>query len=470
MALASVWLQAALALPALAAQEAAGASPVPELAIVEVSVVPLDGAPVLEHRTVIIRGGLIAALGASAELAVPSGALEIDGRGRYLLPGLADMHVHVWDERDLFLFVANGVTTVRNMFGSPQHLEWRRRIEAGELVGPQLYTAGPIIDGTPPVWPGSTVLTDPAAAAGVVREQRAAGYDFLKPYARLSSDCYDALAAAAREQGLRLMGHVPEAIDLEHALAQGQATIEHLDGWAEAARAGDSPPGEKISFRNEHLAWEHLDPELEARLARRVREAGAWCCPTLVVLQKWVQGDGATELLARPEMRYASPILRAAWAPESPWNYLKNLPEDLVAGVRGSVERRKLAVRALRDAGAGILAGTDMGNPYVLPGFALHEELANLVAAGLTPCEALRAASANAAECMQASDRWGTIAAGRRADLILVEANPLADVANAARRAGVVLHGRWYPEDELRAELERRAQELAPPPGETAPK
>jgi hypothetical protein len=439
-------------------------SPSPVLAFEHVSVVPMEREVVLADQTVVVRDGVVAALGPAGEVTVPPEALRIDGRGRFLMPGLADMHVHVWDENDLFLFVANGVTTVRNMFGAPMHLEWRARIEPGELVGPQIYTAGPIIDGKPAVWPGSTELVDPDQAAEVVAEQKAAGYDFLKPYARLTRECYEALAVTAEEQGMRLMGHVPEALTIHDVLEAGQHTIEHMGGWAEATQRADSPY-RTIDFRTESMSWQAVDAERVAKLAQEVRAAGAWNCPTLIVFQKWAKGEAAEALAARPEMRYVSPYMRLAWAPGSPSNYLTSLPDAAVEASNKAVPAMQRALAALRDAckGAahgGILLGTDMGNPFVVAGFGLHEELANLAAAGLTPYEALRAGTYDAARCMEEATEWGSIAVGRRADLLLLSSNPLEDVANAAKRVGVVLHGRWFAEEELHAELERRALEF----------
>jgi len=431
------------------------------LVIEHVSVIPMDGeGRVLADQTVIVRDGTIVGLApADDATALPAGALRIDGHGRFLMPGLADMHVHVWDENDLFLFVANGVTTVRNMFGAPLQLEWRARIERRELVGPRIYTAGPIIDGKPAVWPGSVELVDPDQAAELVAAQKAAGYDFLKPYARLTRECYEALAIAGEEQGMRLMGHVPEVLGLHDVLEAGQATIEHLGGFAEAAQRAGSP-FRTIDFTTESRAWREIDEARLAALAKEVRAAGTWNCPTLVVMQKWTQGEAARALLARPEMRFVSPAMRAHWDPESPQNYLASMPAAAVQAAHDKLPFEQRAVRALADAGAGLLLGTDMGNPFVLAGFTLHEELAYLVGAGLTPYQALRAGTSDAARCMGAEEEWGSIALGRRADLVLLAANPLDDVSNAAKRVGVVLRGRWFPEEELRAELERRALEF----------
>ncbi|MBL8767974.1 MAG: amidohydrolase family protein [Planctomycetes bacterium] len=428
----------------------------PTLAIEHVAVIPMDREVVLADQTVIVVDGRITTIGAAAEVAVPDGATRIDGRKRFLMPGLADMHVHVWDENDLYLFVANGVTTVRNMFGAPRHLDWRTRIEAGELIGPRIYTAGPIVDGEPAVWPGSIELTDPDDADGVAKEQKDAGYDFLKPYSRLTPDNYDALVAAGKKHGLPLMGHTPVALGLGDVIDAGQTSVEHLDGFSEAAQRGDSP-FKTVDGRTDIPAWKTIDEARLAPIARAMRDAKVWNCPTLVVLQKWAQGDDAAALLARPEMRFVSPFIRAGWEPTSPMNYLAKLPASYVTAAHEALPFQQKAVRALRDAGAGIVAGTDMGNPFVIAGFALHEELAYLVGAGLTPYEALRAATADAARCMKAENDWGTIAVGRRADLVLLSANPLDDVTNAALRVGVVLHGRWLTEDTMRTELERRA-------------
>ena len=440
----------------------AQAAPAPPLAIEHVALVPMDREVVLEDHTVLVRDGRIAALGPADALELPEDAQRIDGRGRFLMPGLADMHVHAWDESDLLLFVANGVTTVRNLFGAPLHLEWRARIERGELVGPRIYTAGPIIDGKPAVWPGSVELTDPDQAIEVVAAQKEAGYDFLKPYALLTPECYEALVLAGDELGLPLMGHVPEALTLAEVLAAGQRTIEHLGGWAEAAQRAGSPFA-RVDFTSETRARQELDEARLDALAAECAAADAWNCPTLVVLSKWKKGEAAEALLARPEMRYVSPSSKAAWAPDSPRNYLTRLPQLAIDAANASVARMQRVLPHVRDAwrargAGGLLLGTDMGNPHVVAGFALHEELALFVASGLSPFEALRAGTADAARCMGAQDEWGTLAVGRRADLVLLAGNPLENVAHAREPLGVVLRGRWMPGDELRAELERRAR------------
>jgi imidazolonepropionase-like amidohydrolase len=357
------------------------------------------------------------------------------------MPGLVDMHVHTWMESDQVLFLANGVTTVRNMFGSPLHLRWRDEIERGERLGPTIVTAGPIVDGDPPVWPGSRVVTTPDEARAAVREQAEAGYDFVKAYARLPAEAYDALLAAAAETGLPVDGHVPDAVGVERVLASDQRTLEHLLGYG-LVLAVEGTEGDLLA--RELAAWSALDEERVERWARRTQEAGTWNCPTLVVLAKWLPDDEIPRELERPCMRYVPPMLRGMW-----FGMLSRVPADRRAVARQGDAGRKRFVRALDAAGARIVVGTDAGNPYVLAGFSLHEELAALVDAGLAPERVLRAATRDAAECLGQLDEVGTVAPGRRADLLLLEADPREDVGHAARPLGVVARGRWLPREEL---------------------
>ena len=431
----------------------------PVTAFVGVDVVPMDREGVLRDQTVIVRDDTIVEIGPSKDVRVPDGAFRIagseNGVPRYLMPGLADMHVHAWSPDDLVLFVANGVTTIRNMFGSTTHVEWRRKIAAGENFGPAIYTAGPIIDGDPPVWPGSAVLVDAAKAESVVLEQKEAGYDFLKVYARLPLPAYDAICAAARKHGMRVMGHVPGAVGLAHVLESKQDSVEHLDGLVELAQKDGSPYKGKVDFRTQAKAWKHVDDAKLAEAAKSAAANGVWSCPTLVVYQKWVPKDEAQALFERPEMRYVPASERMFWQPGS--NYLSRLPSDVIEAVQASDIDRKRAVGILHKGGARILLGTDMGNPFVIAGYAAHEELQNLVASGLSSFEALRAGTSGAAEFMRAGEEWGTVAKGRRADLLLLEANPLEDVRNAARRVGVMIRGAWCTKAELHARLEALA-------------
>lgn len=424
-------------------------------AFVHVAVVPMDHERVLVDSTVVVVDGRIRELGPAAAVAVPRDATVIDGRGKYLMPGLADMHAHTWDEADFPLLLANGVTTIRNMFGGPTHLRWKVRIAAGELAGPTIYTAGPIIDGSPPIWPGA-VVEDAEQARRIVTKQHAAGYDFLKVYARLSREAYDAVIHEGKAQGMFVAGHAPDAVGLDAALRSGIKSIEHLSGYEMLAKK-EVRPGEEAS-------WARLDESRFASIARETAASGTWNCPTLVLFQHRVApGESAylRKLLDRPEMRYVSPDIVRSWYPEN--NYLKNTTPARAASSReqGDVLRKKL-VKALHDAGARLLLGTDYGNPFVLPGFSLQLELRNFVDAGLSPYQAISAGTNGAAEFMNAAGEWGSVAVGLRADLILLDANPLQDVSIISRPRGVMVRGKWYLRAELESALEKLAERFTP--------
>ncbi|HEX9736960.1 MAG TPA: amidohydrolase family protein [Thermoanaerobaculia bacterium] len=466
-----IWIPAAFFALAVPAADAPGqpaadeAAPPGAIAFIDVNVVPMDAEHVREGQTVVVDGGKIVAVGPAAEVSVPQDARKIEGRGRFLMPGLADMHVHLLGEDVLLLFVANGVTTVRNMFGSPLHLQMREKIARGELLGPRIYTAGPIIDGSPPEWDGSAVVETADQAETEVARQKAAGYDFLKVYDRLPLAAYDALVQAAREHRIPVAGHVPRAVGLEHVLASGQQSIEHLEGYSEALLGGgDSEWNRKraVDFGREVLAGrrtlsELFDGEKLSSLAAATRDAGVWNVPTLVVWQRVLASATEAEtLLARPEMAYVSPVIVATWKPSTDFRRSALADEDMKA-LQVFNQLRLEEIRALRRAGARLLLGTDTPNPYVVPGFSIHQELRNLVAAGLSPYQAIRAGTRDAAEFLGAHGEFGTVEPGRRADLILVEGDPLADVGNVARSLGIMVRGRWLDKAELEQRLERLA-------------
>lgn len=425
-------------------------------AFAHVAVIPMDRERILDDSTVLVVDGRIRELGPAAAIAIPKHATVIDGRGKYLMPGLADMHAHTWEEEDFPLLLANGVTTIRNMFGGPTHLRWKERIAAGELAGsPTIYTAGPIVDGKPPIWPGA-IVENADQARRTVAEQQAAGYDFLKVYSRLSREAFDAVIQESKARSMPVAGHVPDSVGLPAALRSGIKSIEHLSGYDMLAR--------KEIRAGEEASWARLDESQFASIALETAKSGTWNCPTLVLFQHRVapgEVEHLRELLGRPEMRYVSPEIVHSWQPEN--NYLKNSTPARAASSRekGDIMRKKL-VGALRDAGARLLLGTDYGNPFVVPGFSLQLELRNFVDAGLSPFQAIRAGTSDAAEFTNAASEWGTVVVGRRADLILLEGNPLEDVSTISRPAGVMVRGKWFSRAELNSELEKLAGRFRP--------
>jgi imidazolonepropionase-like amidohydrolase len=443
-----------LGLAVTAQEDGEPARPAP-LAIVGATVIPLDSERRLADHTLLVENGRISALGPRGEVALPADAQVIDGTGRFLMPGLVDMHVHAWAESDLTLFLVHGVTTVRNLFGSPMHLAWREQVASGARVAPTIVTAGPIVDGRPPNWPNSLVVTTPEEARSAVALHVEAGYDFIKVYNRLPADAYAALVEEAALAGLPVDGHVPRAVGLEGVLAAKQRVIEHLTGYGIVVAKPGVVSG--TSGLDDNVGWQHIDDANLAKLVESTKAAGTWNCPTFVVFQKWLEPRDFERELGMAHMRYAPPFTIQLWRQMN-----SGLTTEMRVAGRDSIPGRMRFVKALSDAGGRVLVGTDMGNPLVLAGYSLHEELANFVAAGLTPYRALVAATRSPAECLGQAGEFGTLAVGLRADMLLLHHDPLLDVDNARDPVGVVARGRWLD----RADLAGRLAALAPKPSE----
>jgi imidazolonepropionase-like amidohydrolase len=412
---------------------ASGRAPKPAptaVAFVGVTVVPMDRERSLANQTVVVRDGRVAEIGPAGKVKVPAGALAVDGKGKYLMPGLAEMHGHLphpkegeeLSNRFLRLFVANGVTTVRGMFGFPNHPALRDRLARGEAVGPTLYVASPAMF-------GGQVKT-PEQARALVAEHKKAGFDLIKVHEQLSPEVYDALVAAAREAKIPVAGHVPDAVGLERALAARQSSIEHLDGYLEAIES---------------------DADI-ARLAAATRDAGVWNTPTMGLYRTIFGSESTESLAARPEMRFVPKSMVDGWAAQraAQAGGIAQMGEE----AKKIPALRDRMLKALADAGAKLLLGSDAPQVFSVPGFSLHREMRAMADAGLTPYQVLEAGTRNAAVYLGAEREFGTVEVGKRADLVLLDADPLADVANVARRSGVMLRGRWYPEAELRAMIE----------------
>ncbi len=457
------------AAPSHAAPSAAPARP---LAFIGVTVVPMDRERELPDETVLVQDGRIAAVGPRADVAVPRGAARIDGRRLYLLPALADMHAHlseyVTDTREdkravvraeLLLYLATGVTLVRNMAGSPDHLDLRARVAAGEITGPRIFTTTPIIDGANPVWPFAVKLTEASQAGALVEGFVSQGYDQVKVYNGLTLEAYAALMDAAAKRGIRVVGHVPLSVGIGGALAAGQYSIEHQRGYdfdgvrPQALILNGGRNAERFG------SWQHMSDERMRELVAKTVAAGTWNCPTFVVDDMMSDREKRAALLGQDLVRYLRPETRA----EIVSNELDAMfPAEASAALRASFPVRYRMLKLLSDAGAGLLVGTDSMVPYLLPGFTPIDEMQHFVSAGLSPFAALRAATSAPARFMGIDAEAGTIAVGKRADLLLLEADPLRDIANLWRQRGVVLAGRWLPRNEIRRMLEELAATYPP--------
>jgi imidazolonepropionase-like amidohydrolase len=428
-----------VALAALALQRSIIPKPSqePVVAFVDVNVIPMDRDGVLDHQTVIVRGNRIAEVGAAGQVKVPAGANTVDGRGKYLMPGFAEMHGHFPNpnagpeltENVLLLYVANGVTTVRGMQGNLPHLELKARIARGELLGPRLWVPGPALTGN--------AASTPEAGRRLVEEQQAAGFDHIKIHEGLSRETYDTIVATAKRLGMRFAGHVPDAVGVYHALESGQASIEHLDNYVETVGGPDSAS--------------------DARLAQVVAAtctAHAFTVPTLALWETFLGTDDSAARAARPELRYVPQAWRANWAQQ-----LSQMRRNAQPAERRLVTLalRRRILKALQTAGCPIAFGTDSPQLYSVPGFSIHREMRSMTAAGLSPQQILSEGTQQVARYFGAEQEFGSVSAGQRADLLLVNGNPLSDLANVARRAGVMVNGRWLPEAEIQARLERIA-------------
>jgi len=434
------WL--VILLVALAVNTARAAS----TAFINVNVVPMSSEVVVAAQTVVVADGVIVAIGDVDQVPVPEDADIVDGTDRFLMPGLAEMHAHVANdgsenlERDFTLFVANGVTTVRGMLGRSSHLALRRQLLEGDRFGPRLFTSGPSLNGNS--------VSGPADGARMARAQHAAGYDLIKIHPGLSNEEFMAIASAANELGMPFAGHVPVAVGVENALSVNMATIDHLDGYLAALLpANADPSGGYGGFFDVLIADQVIEGRI-AEIARRTAAAGTWNVPTQSLFEHRVGEISVADLRNRPEMQYMPRSTVDQWV-RSKEQQLSERGFSAAIAARAIDIRRQL-ILALHRAGAGLLLGSDAPQVFNVPGYSLHHELGYLVAAGLTPFEALQTGTTAAAEFL--GSNTGTVAIGREADLILLDADPLSDIDNVGRIHGVMLRGHWYRS----AELEKR--------------
>ena len=409
----------------VALSSAAHAQQAGTYAFSNVNVVPMTSEQVLADQTVLVQGGRITAVGPARSVRVPAGALRIDGRGKYLMPGLSEMHGHIpgqnvpFAERVAFLYVAGGVTTVRGMQGHPNQFELRKRIESGELIGPRMILSSPPLSGN--------TVGDVAAAEAAVRNYKSAGYDLLKIHENLSAEVYQRIVATARVVGIPFGGHVPDAVGVHGALDARQVTIDHLDNYVEAIQSEADV----------------------ARLVAKTVESGVAVVPTMPLWEVLRGLHDPEAMMQRPELRYMPEQTVAQW-------------KNTVANIRGQtnretaareIELRNRLLKALSDGGAIVLLGSDAPQLFSVPGFSIQREMETWAEAGISPFKILQAGTTAVARYLNDEAGSGTVSVGKRADLLLVDANPLADVRNVARKSGVMVNGRWLAWPEIEARL-----------------
>jgi imidazolonepropionase-like amidohydrolase len=441
------------------------------LYIHDVTVIDVTGGPALTHRSVIVRDDRILDV-------VPNDAIDkspeklsgpiVEGRGKFLIPGLWDMHVHMvfgdWfphaKEIALPLFIANGITGVRDMGGDLETLErWRQDTSAGVLLGPRIVMAGPMLDGPKPRFPSSVAIATPEDGRRAVDDLTARGVDFIKLQSLIPRDAVFAIADEAKKKNITFVGHVPDAVRASEASNAGQKSFEHLIGIFEGAS-----PSEDEFLKGTKTVGKFLstyDPDRAAKLFAVLAKNQTWQCPTLV----WERGGNIIEerdLKHDPHAKYVP----AYWK-DVTWKRFTDQVEhefntDDLATRKRFVAKELEVVRAMHDAGIPFLAGTDTASGvYIFPGFSLHEELQRFAAAGFTPLEALQTATINPAKFLGLENQMGTIARGKIADLVLLDANPLDDIGNTQKIAGVVANGRYFSRtdlDKMLADVEKAAK------------
>jgi imidazolonepropionase-like amidohydrolase len=424
----------------------------------DVNVADMAEGRTVPNRTVLVRDRRITAVGPADEVEVPADALRVPSRGKTLLPGLCDMHVHIaphaagpgFDEAEAFrragqyllVFLASGVTTVRNMAGTPLHLALREAVADGRIEGPRIFSCGPILETRftfPEIAEFGTLVETAEQGRAAVRAQKAAGFDYIKVYNDIEAEIYDAIIETAREVGIPVVGHVAFQKGLDGALKARQDSIEHLRSYDCAA---DTRPAGVPRARYE--GWLYTTPQRIRELAERTAEAGVWNAPTMVV-ERGIRTDAEMQTPLEPLPGFLPGWLSAELDGDGLETLFSSQQREALAKGRGA---RAEMVVALDKVGAGLLAGSDCPGCRLVPGRSLIRELELMVESGLSAWRALRTATTEAARFLGLNGE-GLIRSGARADLLLVEGDPLADISALRRQAGVVVNGRWLPSADI---------------------
>lgn len=443
------------------------------LVITDVNIVDVKAGVVLPDQIVIIERNRIIAAGPRKETRYPRNAPTVNAKGGYLIPGLWDMHVHLvfgdWfplaQQISLPLFVANGVTGVRDMGSELATVQqWRDQIEEGSLLGPRIFTSGPMLDGPKPRFPSSIAVGTPEEGRKAVDDLKRSGVDFIKLQSLLPPDAVFAIADEARKQEIPFEGHVPDAVRAGALSDAGMHSFEHLIGVFEA-----SSPNEDEFLKGGKTEGKFLSTFNQERfnaLAAKLAKNQTWQCPTLV----WERGGNLLDVTDFSKDARAK-YVPSAWKDQT-WKRFKD--ETMAENAEDSLETRKKflekeleVVQALHKAGVPFLAGTDTPpGVYIFPGFSLHEELQRFVAAGFTPAEALQTATINPAIFFGIEKDSGSVEKGKYADLVLLDDNPLQDISNTQKIAAVVVNGHYLSRNDLQkvlAKVEESAKKAAPP-------
>lgn len=422
-----------------------------------VDVINVDDGKTLVRQVLVVKDDRIVRMGPAAETPIPEDAEIIAAQGWTVIPGLHEMHAHIpprsaGEQRAqdvLKLYLANGITTARGMLGEPWHLQLRQRLKEGEWSGPRLITSGPSFNGRS--------VGSAKQATRMVTAQAAAGYDFLKLHPGLGPMEYDAIAREAKKANIPFAGHVSTAVGIQRTLNARQATIDHLDGYAQSLLSEDSPLRDRDpGFFGIAIAG-GLEPLRIPELATQTKLAGVWNVPTESLMENILGTTAVADLLARPEMAYVDTTTKNQWAQAVTSQRRAYSPNE---------RQRFLAIRrqligALQDVGAGLLLGSDAPQIMNVPGFSIHQELALMVESGLSQQQALAMGTINAAQFFSELNYRGRVAESYIADLVFLRGNPLRDINHTRHVSGVYHQGQWYNRATLDQWLSEISQRMA---------
>ncbi|MEX0290803.1 MAG: amidohydrolase family protein [Flavobacteriaceae bacterium] len=419
--------------------------------ISNVNVIDVRTGNILENQNVVIDSGRIQSM-SEMDINAEDFTNHIDGNGKYALPGLAEMHAHIPSpntskeriEETLFLYLSNGITTIRGMLGHPSHLEMRKKVEEGELLSPRIFTSSPSLN-------GNSVPT-PEEARKKVTAYKNDGYDFLKIHPGIPLDAFDELVKTANEVGITFSGHVPVAVGIRHALKSRYASIDHVDGFLE----GLVPESANVNPAENGFFGYNFTPLVETdkidELVALAKENKVWIVPTQSLFERWFAPASGRDLLAQPEMKYMPASTLENWKQRKEQSTGAESGFDVAQWQKFDAIRLAL-LKQLQEKGHGMLLGSDAPQLFNVPGFSIHHEIAGMERAGLSPLQILQSGTINPAVFFQKEGQFGELKAGLDADLILVNANPLEDLSALKEISGVMVRGKWLSKDAIDKKL-----------------
>ncbi len=440
------------------------------LLLANVHVLPMDTERVLEGQSVLVVDGVLRAIGATGSVRAPPDAQVIDGTGAYLMPGLSDLHAHISGyalgeseeglsqvaANQLLLYLATGVTLLRDTSGSDAHRGYRRLLESGKELGPELHFTTPVLEGENAVWDFSVKLFDPAEVERQIARYRSEGYWGVKTYHTLSAGVFEAVVRAARKHDLPVVGHVPFGVGIDRALELGMTTVEHLRGYDFDGLSPEELTADGGRSAKRFRVISEMSDERMEELVQQTLVAGTWNTPTLAVNRFLFDAEARAALAQHPRFRHVHPTLQGMVLNANALDAI--FSPEAKAALRDVLPDQQKLIRRLHQAGAGILIGTDATVPAWVPGFTPIDEMQLIEQAGVSRFEVLQAATRDAAAVLGIEAERGTVSVGKRASLILLGDNPLDDLEHLWSLRGVVHQGRWLSRQTLEARLEEQAQ------------